>query len=46
VFGREPLLEPAAVVLGTAEGEALLALDALGRLSFSRCADGQCAASP
>jgi general secretion pathway protein H len=46
VFGREPLLEPATVVLGTAEGEALLALDALGRLSFSRCVGGQCAASP
>ena len=46
VFGREPLLEPAAVMLGTAEGDARLALDALGRLSFSRCENGRCAASP
>jgi general secretion pathway protein H len=45
VFGREPLLEPAAVVLGTAGGDALLALDPLGRLSVSHCAGERCAAS-
>jgi len=45
VFAREPMLEPATVLIATPERELRLALDALGDLKLTGCEGDGCAAS-